>query len=103
MIDLDHITEFEWDDSNQTKNWLKHKVSTSECEEIFFNLPLLLADDVYHSSDEKRYYVLGQTNAGRRLFAAFTVRQDKIRVISVRDMSHKERQTYAKITSHISE
>ena len=67
----------------------------TESEEVFFNLPILLLDDVKHSRDEERYYVLGQTNAGRRLFISFTIRSEKIRVISARDMSHKEREIYA--------
>ncbi|MCO6453343.1 MAG: BrnT family toxin [Caldilineales bacterium] len=95
MIDLNQIEGFEWDDGNQTKNWVGHQVSTTECEEVFFNLPLLLVDDIRHSQVEKRCYVLGQTNADRRLFIAFTVRTKRIRVISARDMSRKERQKYA--------
>lgn len=96
MVDLGRFDGFDWDDGNRTKNWAKHQVSTSECEEVFFNLPLLLADDVQHSQQENRFYVLGQTNAGRRLFISFTIRTNKIRVISARDMSRKERQAYAK-------
>jgi uncharacterized DUF497 family protein len=101
MANLSNIDEFEWDEGNQTKNWEKHQVSTVECEEIFFNLPLLLADDTLHSQNEKRFYGLGQTNAGRHLFIAFTIRTDKIRVISARDMSAKEHQAYAKTNPSI--
>lgn len=99
MFDLGEINGFDWDDGNRTKNWIKHQVSPAECEELFFNLPLLFADDEQHSQEEKRYYVLGQTNAGRLLFIAFTIRVNKIRVISARDMSRKERQAYAKTNS----
>ena len=99
MNDLSSLNGFEWDEGNQTKNWIKHQVSTSECEEVFFNLPLLLADDVQHSQEEKRFYVLGQTNAERKLFISFTIRTNKVRVISARDMSRKERQVYAKENS----
>jgi len=95
MIDLSNIDKFEWDDGNQTKSLIKHQVSTTECEEVFLNLPLLLANDMQHSQVEKRYYVLGQTNAGRQLFIVFAVRTNKIRVISARDVSRKERQKYA--------
>ena len=101
MIDLSGLDGFQWDEGNRTKNWKKHQVSPSECEEVFFNLPLLLADDVPHSQVEKRYYVLGQTNSKRKLFIAFTIRTNKIRVISARDMSRKERQAYAKTDSTI--
>lgn len=87
---------FEWDEGNVEKNWDKHKVSTIECEQIFFNRPLLLYDDTKHSAKENRMYVLGKTDAGRLLFIAFTVRDKKlIRVISARNMSQKERIIYA--------
>ena len=94
MIDFFLVTGFEWDDGNRDKNWEKHQVSNSECEEVFFNLPLLLQPDKSHSQSEARYYVLGQTNAGRRLFIVFTIREKKVRVISARDMSRRERMIY---------
>ncbi|MEW6407048.1 MAG: BrnT family toxin, partial [Chloroflexota bacterium] len=56
----------------------------------------VVRDDTKHSHREKRYYCLGQTNANRWLFVAFTFRKNKIRVISARDMSPKERRVYAR-------
>jgi len=94
MLDMDGLDGFDWDEGNLTKNWEWHQVSSMECEEVFLNIPLLLADDTRHSSGEVRYYVLGQTNAGRLLFIAFAVRGTLIRVISARPMSGKERQIY---------
>ncbi|MCK6582774.1 MAG: BrnT family toxin [Anaerolineales bacterium] len=99
MIDLSQLVGFDWDENNRDKNWEKHEVLASECEEIFFNLPLLLQSDDAHSQKEPRYFVLGHTIAGRRLFIAFTVREDKIRVISARDMSKKERKIYEQANS----
>ncbi len=99
MIDLSQIVGFDWDQNNREKNWEKHGVLASECEEVFFNLPLLLQPDPAHSQKEPRYYVLGHTVAGRRLFIVFTIREDKIRVISARDMSKKERSVYEQINS----
>ena len=99
MIVLGHLTGFDWDESNREKNWEKHQVLAGECEEVFFNLPLLLQTDSAHSQEEPRYFVLGHTTAGRRLFIAFTVREDKIRVISARDMSKKERKIYEQANS----
>ena len=99
MIDLSQLIGFEWDDKNRDKNWEKHEVSAGECEEVFFNLPLLLQSDDAHSQKEPRYYVLGHTIAGRRLFIVFTVREDKIRIISARDMNKKERKIYEQANS----
>jgi hypothetical protein len=52
--------------------------------------PLIVRSDVRHSKTESRYYALGQTALSRRLFVAFTIRRQLIRVISVRDMSRNE-------------
>ncbi|MBC8504696.1 MAG: BrnT family toxin [Anaerolineales bacterium] len=99
MEDFRNLKGFDWDDGNREKNWIKHQVSSIECEEIFFNTPLVLANDKLHSVDETRYYVLGQTNRERRLFIVFTVRDEKIRVISARDMSRKEHEIYEEANS----
>ncbi len=85
---------FDWDKGNIDKNWIKHEVSPSECEQIFFNHPLLIQDDLVHSKIEKRFYALGKTDLKRRLFIVFTIRKNLIRVISARDMSRKERKVY---------
>lgn len=85
---------FDWDDGNTGKNWLKHQVTDWECEEIFFNRPLALRTDSEHSHTEVRYYALGQTDRGRRLFASFAIRGKLIRPISVRDMNARERRAY---------
>lgn len=94
MIDLTQFEGFEWDAGNDTKNWKKHKVSCAECEEVFFNSPLLLGLDESHSGREARYYVLGSTDAGRELFVAFVGRGRLIRVISARGMTPQERKVY---------
>ncbi len=47
-----------------------------------------------HSEHEERFYALGQTDVGRRLFVVFTLRGRRIRVISARDVSRKERKVY---------
>jgi len=91
---LSDCTGFQWDKSNIEKNWLKHKVSPIKCEQIFFNEPLLVVEDLKHSQRERRYYALGRTDSGRLLFVAFTIRKNLIRVISARTMSRKERKKY---------
>jgi uncharacterized protein len=91
---LAQATGFEWDAGNVEKNWQTHQVSAAECEQIFFNRPLIAAPDLAHSQNEQRFYVLGQTDGGRLLFVVFTLRGALIRVICARDMSRKERKVY---------
>ena len=94
MLDAHGLNGFDWDEGNRDKNWLKHQVTTNECEEVFFNVPLLIADDEQHSQLEQRYFALGQTNKPRLLFISFVIRADKIRIISARPMHRKERIIY---------
>ena len=89
---------FLWDAGNKAKNWEKHKVSINEIEDVFVNLPLFFFDDLEHSLAEQRTLVLGKTSGSRLLSIIFTVRYNKIRVISARDMSRMERKTYEENT-----
>jgi len=94
MISLEKIEGFNWDSGNLVKNQEKHQVNNFECEEVFFNQPLLILPDPKHSQTEIRLYALGKTNNGRLLFIAFTIRNNLIRIISARDMSRKEKNHY---------
>ncbi len=93
---LDACSGFEWDEANTLKNWERHRVSPGDAEAVFFNEPLVVRSDLRHSRREKRYYALGQTDSGRYLFVAFTIRHSLVRVISVRDMNRREKGAYAK-------
>jgi hypothetical protein len=94
VFDFDNLVGFDWDEGNKQKNWEKHQVDYRECEEVFFNKPLLIGDDTNHSFQQQRYYALGRTDMARTLFLVFTVRNNKVRVISARDQSKKERKIY---------
>ncbi len=94
MNQLAECVGFDWDEGNLLKNWEKHGVSAFECEQVFFNRPLVAAPDEVHSSAEPRFYALGQTDASRLLFIAFTIRGRLIRVISARDMNRRERKAF---------
>jgi uncharacterized DUF497 family protein len=93
---LENCTGFDWDDANAQKNREQHRVTPEEAEDVFFHEPLVVRGDPGHSAREKRYYALGQTGAGRRLFVAFTIRRELIRVISARDMNRNETEAYGR-------
>lgn len=93
-FDVSKIEGFEWDVHNSQKNQLKHRVSPEECQELFYNKPLLVSADKTHSTTEKRLQALGKTDGSRELFLVFTIRKNSIRVISARDQSRKERIIY---------
>ncbi len=70
-----------------SKNWSKHKVDYKACEEIFSNRPLKTYKDIKHSQRKNRFTALGITNNNRKLYLVSTIRKDRIRIISARDMS----------------
>ena len=81
---------FEWDGGNWRKSEVKHGVSIVEAEEVLLADPLCQVD-ARHSDSEQRYVALGQTGDGRRLFVSFTIRKNRVRIISARPMSRRER------------
>ena len=100
MAENDIITKctgFDWDEGNLFKNWEKQCVSAAECEQIFFNKPLITGHDEKHSQKETRFFALGQTDTNRLLFVVFTIRNELIRVISARNMNQKERKVYEEL------
>lgn len=96
IIDFERITGFDWDAGNSRKSADKHDVSQVEAESIFFNDPLIVAEDAKHSEGEQRLNALGRTSQNRLLHVTFTLRQNgtMIRVISARAMHRRERKAY---------
>ena len=96
--EFEKFAGFEWDQGNSSKNLLKHQVEDWECEQVFFNEPLLVLDDTKHSLVEKRWVPFGRTGGGRLLVVIFTKRGKLLRVISARDMNRKELTFYEENT-----
>jgi uncharacterized protein len=92
--DFDNFLGFQWDRGNIDKNLIKHNVENWECEQVFFNKPILVLEDPSHSLSEKRWAAFGKTDANRLLVVVFTKRGTLLRVISARDMNKKEKQYY---------
>lgn len=98
MLNFSQIKGFDWDAGNERKSADKHCVTKEESEQVFFNQPLLVVNDKPHSIVEPRFHALGVTDCQRTLHITFTLRDEstRIRVISARDMSRKEREIYEK-------
>jgi uncharacterized DUF497 family protein len=82
---LASCTGFDWDEGNASKLLARHRVSPAECEQVFFNEPLVIAEDAAHSIDEPRWAVWGRTAEGRALAVVFTLRRDRIQPLSARE------------------
>lgn len=87
---------FDWDSSN-ISHLLKHDVSPQEVEEVFSKQPRITSRDINHSLRDRRHFMLGKTRSRRRLFIVFTIRQNKVRVISARDMTQAEKDAYEEL------
>ena len=86
---------FEWDQWNVQKNEIKHGVGPLEAESAFFDPQYKLYEDLRHSTTtEKRYLLYGMSLENRMLMVGFTLRRTKIRIITARPASKKERQVY---------
>ena len=92
------IEGFQWDDGNASKNWTRHQVSQTEAEQVFLNRPLVVVGAPFRS--EPRQFAFGRTDAGRLLTVVFTVRDSRLRVISVRPMSRRERRGYGQASDN---
>ena len=71
---------FEWDDKKDYLNRVKHGVSFSEAQKAFLDKGRIIAEDLDHSKNEKRYYCFGKVNEGV-MTVRFTYRTNKIRLI----------------------
>ena len=88
------VVGFEWDGGNKDKNLKKHGVSSDECEDVFQDAKRQFYPDIEHSTTEKRHVVVGATKGGKILRIAFTIRNERVRVISSRAINRKERKLY---------
>lgn len=96
-MNIDFISgpiEFEWDEGNKEKNLKKHGILNEEAESVFFDKKSLLADDLKHSRFEDRFQVVGKSVMENLLTVFFTIRKDRIRIISARGVNKKERRMY---------
>ncbi|MBU1678657.1 MAG: BrnT family toxin [Bacteroidetes bacterium] len=91
------LLEFDWNQWNVQKNEIKHGVSMLEAESMFFDDYLVIFENIMHSiKNEKRWICYGLSMNKRILMCAFTIRNKKVRIISCRSASKKERGIYEK-------
>ncbi len=85
---------FEWDREKAQANLRKHRVSFEEAVTAFGDPLSLTIPDPGHSLAEQRFLLVGQTRMGRLAVVAHTERERRIRVISARLATRRERKAY---------
>ena len=87
--------QFEWDPNKAARNVEKHHVSLDEAATVFDDPAFITVIDEEHSADEDRYITIGRSQRGRLLLVAHTDHGGRIRIISARKATRRERKFYA--------
>jgi uncharacterized DUF497 family protein len=85
---------FEWDTGKSQENEQGHGVTFVEATEVFDDDHSSSVRDPDHSQVEERYLIFGATRGGKHLVVSYTERGDRIRLISARQMTPRERRSY---------
>ncbi|MEO5826258.1 MAG: BrnT family toxin [Gemmatimonadales bacterium] len=85
---------FEWDPRKATANRRKHGVAFDEAVSAFADPHSLTVPDPDHSLGESRFVLIGQSAILRLLVVIHLERGNRIRLISARLATRRERQTY---------
>jgi uncharacterized protein len=86
--------KFEWDEGKAERNLLKHGVAFREAKTVFEDPLYVDFYDPAHSEDEERYFIIGESAQRRLLIVSYTERENSTRLISAREVTRTERQTY---------
>lgn len=85
---------FAWDEDKAEENERKHRVTFAEAETVFDDPLAKTFLDPDHSEGEERYLEIGHSDKGRLLIVSYRERQERIRIISCRPATRKERRDY---------
>jgi len=90
--------EFEWDPEKAEANRKKHRVTFEEASTVFADPLSLTIADPDHSEREERMLLLGTTRSGRLLVISHPYHDRRIRLISAREATRRERRDYEENT-----
>jgi uncharacterized protein len=88
------LLEFEWDPKKAVRNECKHRVAFSEAATVFGDPLAITFADPDHSVEERRFLTFGFSRKGRLLMISHANCQDRIRIISAREVTRSERKIY---------
>lgn len=77
---IDRQSSFEWDAAKDRINHRKHGVSITNAQEAFFDPERIIAEDLSHGGNEKRYFCFGKAGGGV-MTVRFTWRTGRVRII----------------------
>lgn len=86
--------QFEWDEEKAESNLKKHGVSFEEAQTVWEDYFYVDLFDDEHSVEENRFLIIGESSEKRLLIVSYTERENSVRIISVRELTAKERKDY---------
>lgn len=86
--------QFEWNHKKAEMNIRKHGTSFDEAATVFSDPLSMTYDDPDYSYDENRFVMIGSSVLGRLLFVSYSEECHKIRIISARQLTRRERNQY---------
>ena len=90
--------EYEWDRQKAKYNLRKHGVSFEEASTVFKDVLANVYEDPDHSVHERRFLIIGTSARGRLLNVSFADRKQRIRIISARVLTRREKKLYEEET-----
>jgi uncharacterized DUF497 family protein len=88
------MIQYEWDPTKAKMNLRKHGVVFKDAATVFKDPLSITAFNPDHSQEEDRFITFGFSASGRLLMVAHTDRRDRIRILSARELTRGERETY---------
>ena len=85
---------YEWNAGKAKTNIQKHGVSFDEAATVFLDPLALTFPDPYHSGGEEREITIGYTTGHQVVFVSHCQRGNRVRIISARKATRKERRQY---------
>jgi uncharacterized protein len=86
--------EYEWDPEKDRINREKHGVSFAEASTVFLDTLQVTVPDERHSIEELRFRTIGYTAMNRLIIVAHSDRAERIRIITAREATPRERRQY---------
>lgn len=85
---------FEWDPKKAAANLQKHRVSFEEAATVFSDPLARTYEDPDAPQDEARELTFGVSSGGRTVVVAHCERRGRVRIISAREMTRREKRDY---------
>lgn len=86
--------EFEWNPGKAAANLQEHGITFAEAATVFGDPLAITYLDPDHSGDEDRFLTFGHSSEGRLLVVSHAERGDRVRIISARKTTRRERKIY---------